>query len=129
MKLNCGPLCQTCEYTHAETRCPYEPNGTDIWAPGDLNKMFKRITSHPQYKKYNPQILSRPRYAKGDTKKTAPYQIGPWVVTLDFLSDLEADQLIALGSNRGYERSSDVGPMRPDGSFEKDVNEGRTSGK
>jgi prolyl 4-hydroxylase len=36
-------------------------------------------------------------------------------------------QLIELGGVEGYERSGDVGAMRPDGTFEQLINEGRTS--
>ena len=43
------------------------------------------------------------------------------------VSDEEADRLIELGGEEGYERSSDVGDEREDGTFEADLNSGRTS--
>jgi prolyl 4-hydroxylase len=64
----------------------------------------------------------------GDTKETADYQLGPWVATLDnFVSAEEAEHLIQLGHDEGYTRSSDVGKMKFDGTFESNVNDGRTS--
>ena len=56
------------------------------------------------------------------------YQIGPWVVVLDdFVTEDECTKLIELGHVEGYKRSSDVGKMKFDGTFESNVNEGRTS--
>jgi prolyl 4-hydroxylase len=82
----------------------------------------------PELVKFEPHVLSRPEYVSGDTKETADYQIGPWVVTLDkFITDEEADRLIQLGADAGYKRSSDVGKLKFDGTFESDVNSGRTS--
>ena len=52
----------------------------------------------------------------------------PWAVVLEnFLSDEEAERLIELGMEEGYERSSDVGEIKYDGSHEQNVNNGRTS--
>ncbi|OEU19820.1 hypothetical protein FRACYDRAFT_224545 [Fragilariopsis cylindrus CCMP1102] len=45
----------------------------------------------------------------------------------NFVNDEEADRLIELGSVEGYVRSTDVGPMKPDGSTEEIVSTGRTS--
>jgi prolyl 4-hydroxylase len=47
---------------------------------------------------------------------------GPWVVTLEnVVSQEEADKLIQLGRDRGYERSTNVGKSKPDGTFESVV--------
>ena len=49
-------------------------------------------------------------------------------MTLDkFVTDDEADRLIELGAEEGYKRSSDVGKVKFDGSFEENFNDGRTS--
>ena len=50
MKLNCGPACfSSCDMLSIEKRCPMdrETIGTDVWSPGDLDKMFRRISSEP----------------------------------------------------------------------------------
>ncbi|MGK3749828.1 MAG: prolyl 4-hydroxylase [Bacillariaceae sp.] len=120
MMTNCGPACQTCEQMSINTRCPMDRDliGPDIWSAGDLNKMFERITAEPFLSQYDVKILSSP-----DT-----YEGGPWVITMDnFVNDEEADRLIELGSIEGYVRSTDVGPMKPDGSTEEIVSTGRTS--
>jgi prolyl 4-hydroxylase len=99
------------------------------WYPGDLQKMFDNIVSNPYYgEKYDITVLSRPYYAKDGTAEASNSQIGPWVMTLDnFLSEEEAERLIALGGAIGYERSTDVGEIEDDGSFERVVSQGRTS--
>jgi prolyl 4-hydroxylase len=78
--------------------------------------MFEKLTAEPYLSKYSVEILSSPE--KG----------GPWVITMEnVVSEVEAARLIELGGVEGYERSSDVGPMRPDGTFEKSFSDGRTS--
>jgi hypothetical protein len=42
-------------------------------------------------------------------------------------SDLEADQLIALGSDLGYERSADVGTEKLDDTYTNHISAGHTS--
>jgi prolyl 4-hydroxylase len=128
MKLMCAPICHTCEYLSVEFRCPVDPDAPIAWQPGDLHKFFVNITTLPEFAPFEPHVLSRPDFVNGDTKETADYQIGPWVVTLDkFINDDEADRLIKLGAEEGYERSSDVGKMKFDGTFEDNINSGRTS--
>ncbi|KAI2510592.1 ShK toxin domain [Fragilaria crotonensis] len=128
MKKDCAPMCQTCEYLSIEFRCPLDPEAPDAWKPGDLNTFFLNITTLPEFAKYEPNILSRPDYVNGDTEETADYKVGPWVVTLEnFVTDEEADRLIQLGADEGYERSSDVGEVKFDGTFDNKVNDGRTS--
>uniref|UniRef100_A0A7S1GNL2 Fe2OG dioxygenase domain-containing protein n=1 Tax=Cyclophora tenuis TaxID=216820 RepID=A0A7S1GNL2_CYCTE len=128
MKINCGPVCQSCDHIGMLTRCPLDPNEPNAWEAGDLNAYFYNLTTHEAYKQYEPKVWSRPSYAGGDTILTADYKIGPWVVTLEnFLTQDEADRMIELGTIEGYERSADTGKINPDGTFGKNVNERRTS--
>jgi prolyl 4-hydroxylase len=128
MKTNCAPICQTCEHLSIEYRCPIDNDAPVAWKPGDVNAFFVNITTLPQFQPYEPNVLSRPDYINGDTEGVANYKIGPWVVLLDnFITDEEADHLIQLGDKEGYERSADVGKLNFDGTFENNVNNGRTS--
>lgn len=128
MKVHCAPVCQSCAMLSIEARCPVDPEAPNIWKPGDVNRFFRTLVGNPDFEKYELHVHSRPDYADGDNETTADYQIGPWVVTFDkFISDEEADRLIELGDTEGYKRSSDVGKMRFDGTFEHNVNNGRTS--
>ncbi len=82
----------------------------------------------PEYQKYEPNILSRPELLPGDTLENATYLVGPWVITLEnFVSPEEAQRFIDIGASVGYARSSDVGELKPDGTYDENVNEGRTS--
>lgn len=45
----------------------------------------------------------------------------------NFITDEEADALIAAGHKKGYARSSDVGVENPDGTHDDEVSDGRTS--
>lgn len=91
--------------------------------------MFETIMSDPFFAQtYEITVLSRPSYVDGDDAANATYQLGPWVLTLDnFMSPEEAETLIALGASTGYERSTDVGAIEDDGSYERLVSPGRTS--
>ena len=129
MTETCAPVCQTCEQLSVESRCPIDlekmPNA---WKPGDLNEFFTNVTTLEEYKKYEPTVLSRPSYLPGDTADTADYKIGPWVVVLEnVLSPSEANHLIKLGENQGYKRSADIGKRNADGTYDKQVSNGRTS--
>ena len=120
MQTNCGPACHTCDLLEIEKRCPMDRDiiGPDVWSTGDLDKMFRRITSEPYTSKYGVNVLSSPETNDG----------GPWVVTMDnFVSDEEAKRLIALGHVEGYERSTDIGDIQPDGTADSVVSKGRTS--
>lgn len=100
----------------------------NAWKPGDLNEMFTNLTTLEKFQKYEPNVLSRPDYLDGDTEETADYEIGPWVVVLEnVVTQKEADRLIELGAVEGYKRSSDVGKLKFDGTYESNVNDGRTS--
>eukprot|EP00980_Cylindrotheca_fusiformis_P013383 scaffold3410_cov141-Cylindrotheca_fusiformis.AAC.26 len=115
MRLNCAPACQSCEMLHIETRCPLDPDAVDALYPGDVNKLFERIAYSPEYKQYEPKIVSKPPE-------------GPWLLMFEnMLSDVEAERLIELGGERGYERSSETGKLQADGTHERKVDPGRTS--
>jgi len=129
MKIQCAPICETCEELSIDVRCPLDlekmPNA---WKPGDLNEFFTNITTLPEYEQYEPNVLSRPDYLEGDSEENADYKVGPWVVVLEnVVSQEEAERLIELGDIEGYKRSSDVGKLKFDGSYESNVNNGRTS--
>jgi prolyl 4-hydroxylase len=77
--------------------------------------MFERIAFSPEYQHYEPVVVSQPPE-------------GPWMIVFEnVISDEEAERLIELGGLQGYERSADVGPEKLDGTFEQNVNSGRTS--
>jgi prolyl 4-hydroxylase len=100
---------------HVDTRCPLDPNAVDAWQPGDLNKMFERVAYEPEYKQYQPVVVSKPPE-------------GPWMIMLEnAISDGEAEKMIQLGGQLGYERSADVGKRKEDGTYTDKVNSGRTS--
>jgi prolyl 4-hydroxylase len=129
MKLQCAPVCGTCEDLSIDNRCPLDlDNMTNAWGPGDLNEFFTNLTKLEKYKQYEPNVLSRPSYVQGDTEESATYKLGPWVVVLENVVRAdEAEKLIELGAVEGYKRSSDVGKRKFDGTFESHVNDGRTS--
>lgn len=111
-----------------EFRCPLDPNAIDAFYPGDIDAMFVNITTLPEYVKYEPKVWSRPNLLPGDTAETAPYKLGPWLVTLEnFVTAEEAKRLIDLGSALGYKRSTNTGPLKFDGTFDSFVDEVRTS--
>ena len=116
MTLQCAPACQTCDQISFEHRCPFDRDAPKAWGPGDLNKMFERLTQDPYYvEKFSPEIHSKPPE-------------GPWVITLDNVTTEEqCSKLIQLGADRGYTRSKDVGEVKFDGSFGSKVQETRTS--
>ena len=96
-----------------EMKCPLDPSMPNAWEPGDLNKMFERLSSEPYLSKYDVKVLSSP--ATG----------GPWVLTMENLvSEEEANRLIELGGELGYARSTDVGVVQADGTLTKEVSEG-----
>jgi len=114
MKLQCAPSCQTCEQLSFDKRCPYNKDAPTALNPGDLNKMFESIVSDERYKE-RLTVFSQP-------------PSGPWIVTLDdFLTPEECQRLIDLGSQRGYERSKDVGKEKFDGTYDSVESKSRTS--
>mmetsp|Transcript_6091 Transcript_6091/g.14766 ORF Transcript_6091/g.14766 Transcript_6091/m.14766 type:complete len:507 (-) Transcript_6091:905-2425(-) len=99
MKFRCGPACLSCEMLDFKHRCPMDREimGPDAWSPGDLDRMFRRLSLEPYKSKYDVNVLSSPDSEEG----------GPWVLTMEnFITDQESERLIELGSNRGYKRST-----------------------
>lgn len=128
MKVNCAPVCFTCEMVHIDTRCVVDPSVGDALYPGDLNRMFERVLADPAMRFLLPKVLSRPYFASGDTPETADYQLGIWLVNFEnFSTAEEADYLVEYGHSEGYKRSADVGEQLEDGTFGDSVNDGRTS--
>jgi len=118
---SCDPHIGASELLDPNVRCGREQLGTQeslAWGPGDLNRMFERIVSAPEFQQYEPKVLSHP----GDENS------GPWVVTLDnFLTDAEVDGLIKGGEMAGFERSTDQGRVNSIGEMEKVQSRSRTS--
>jgi prolyl 4-hydroxylase len=132
MHKNCAPACQVCHLLDVRLRCPILPGNEPVFKPGDLNALFENIVDNAdgkgEYVKYNPKALSRPKLKRDGTPAGGDAIDGPWIVSFEnFISDEEADALIAAGAKRGYERSADVGIELPDGTHEDEVNDGRTS--
>jgi hypothetical protein len=83
------------------------------WQSGDLNKLFQSWTTDPDFKQYEPHVLSSPGGEYGGID-------GPWVVTFDnFFNEKEAEALRKGGQNVGFERSTDQGKMNALGEREK----------
>ena len=123
MQLQCAPSCYSCHLIDFDQRCPYDPKAPIILNPGDLDQLFVNITTSPEMAKYGPLIHSMPHPPKSSTIKA-----GPWVVTLEnFLTDEECQTLIDLGGVEGYQSSQDVGKRKFDGSYDGNINKGRTS--
>lgn len=129
MKVNCPIVCQSCDQLQVENRCPLDPNAVDaLSSPGDLNAIFERILADPTMNQFEPKVLSRPSYAAGDAAENATYILGPWMLQFENMVDeMEAERMIELGGIRGYERSTDVGARREDGTYDASVSSGRTS--
>jgi prolyl 4-hydroxylase len=107
MRKHCAPVCFSCEDLHRESKCLLDPTAKNAWSPGDLNRMFERVTTDPVFEQYTPKVLSRPSFVGNDTNKTADYQLGPWVLLLeDFVSADEIERMIQAGAETGYERST-----------------------
>ena len=103
----------TCHRLIFEERCPWNiTKEFDAWRAGDLNKMFERITTDPEWTNRGVTVHSR----------------DPWVITIDdFTTAEECERLIQLGADVGYERSMDVGELQHDGTYGDSINDGRTS--
>jgi len=111
MHIDCAPACFTCDKATRsfKDRCPMPTVLNDIWKPGDLNRMFEKLTNDTYYReRYHLQVIRRPGMKVDNSWKTT--SDNPWLVQLDdFLSDEECDLLIAHGSRVGYEPSTVLG--------------------
>lgn len=106
MEIQCAPACLSCHKLLFESRCPMPANASDmnIWKPGDLDRMFETIEREFPHA----QVIYKPGMKVNTTGKDAP-----WVIVIDdFLTQEECERLIELGTERGYERSSDVGAKK-----------------
>jgi prolyl 4-hydroxylase len=122
----CAPSCGTCHMLDFKFRCPLNTSEPEALQPGDLHRLFERITGDGFYQQFEPRILSMP--SPSPEQKESGIVDGPWVVVLDkFLSPEECDRLIDLGAIEGYVESADVGRKNFDGTYDKSVNIGRTS--
>lgn len=122
MAEKCAPSCQNCLDLDIRIRCPWDPDQPRALYEGDLDKMFERIVSDPEFARYKPTVLSRPF---DDNEE----EDGPWVVTLDdFISEEECDHLIEAGNIQGYERSTAQAAETSDvGEYISEVTAHRTS--
>jgi prolyl 4-hydroxylase len=99
-----------------------------LWAPGDLNQFFEEVVDNAEgkgdyYKQFKPKALSRPAKRSDGTTVPSVQKDGPWVVLLeDFLTSKEAERLVQIGHNQGYE-----GSLRAITPGQGEVTDGRTS--
>ena len=133
MLTNCAPACRSCDQLDINNRCKYTPEEyPDALRSGDLDRLFYDIVNG-KWDQYGPVIHSAPKdYKRTNSSSTvddSDVKIGgPWVVTFDnFLTDEEADRMIELGYKEGFDRSTDVGQRKFDGTYDKKVSTGRTS--
>ena len=120
MMRRCAPACQTCqdllEYEHRVWEHCQPDRSTDIFQPGDVDRMFERIVEEGEDERspYSVHVLSRPTRKHGTSdieieNDSSSLQIrnGPWIITIDnFITDEECNRLIELGSIEGYGASS-----------------------
>ncbi|KAG7371419.1 2-oxyglutarate/Fe(II) oxygenase [Nitzschia inconspicua] len=109
MEKNCAASCQVCNTVLPdEDLCYYLENGPDVWQPGDLDRMFRRIVQQIQDLGNNQGqvvILSSPD-STNITTEEGDTEPGPWILVIDnFLSVEEMERLIELGKIEGYQRS------------------------
>ena len=149
MQKNCPAACRDCLGVNPKTRCPVDYD-SDIFAPGDINRMFERWleeagqdvntfsrTNLPKGGKHpygelkviaSPYQDMMPLLDEHDKEFAHEFTPVPWVVAIEnFLSDAECNRLIELGGD-DYERSTEYsGEMGLDGSYAFVESEGRTS--
>ena len=136
MLINCGPACASCSQLDINTRCSFTPDEyPDAYGPGDMDDMFYSI-ANGMWDELKPVIHSAPEdYHEKRFHNTSSvmdhsnvFVGGPWIVTFEeFLSEAEADRLVELGYAEGFERSTDVGHKKVDGTHENKISTGRTS--
>lgn len=86
MKVQCAASCRSCEWADPKRRCALDPDAISAVAPGDIEAMFTRAATSPDFAAYEPRVLSR----------------DPWVLVLDrFLSEAEADAIVAVANREG----------------------------
>eukprot|EP00934_Nitzschia_sp_Nitz4_P005962 Nitzschia sp. Nitz4//scaffold296_size27349//7555//8910//NITZ4_008198-RA/size27349-processed-gene-0.29-mRNA-1//-1//CDS//3329546267//5952//frame0 len=101
------------------------------WQPGDLNDLFVSWITDEQFQQFEPKVISSPQpevYGGQIQRSDDPSGSPPWVVVFEnFLSDKEADALIAGGELVGFQRSTDQGRTNSAGEQERVVSTSRTS--
>ena len=111
----CPNACGMCDLkVNRALRCdrkrlkiPTEP----IYEPGDMNRIFKKLATAPEYQKYKPEVLHK----------------DPYIIKFhNFVSDEEIDALRTQTKGK-FERSTDQGEFDEFGKQEKVTSKGRTS--
>jgi hypothetical protein len=133
-----------------QTRCSKPSDGLPAaLQPGELNKMFHRITSSPikgsneteklGYGHYSHDVNNKMEYSvlvhshpgKIDYVVASSIKEGqsPWIITIDnFLSEEECESLIKIGHQQIFQRSIDVGKQNlADGRVYGKMTQRRTS--
>lgn len=110
---------------------------TPTWKPGDLHDLFVSWATKQEFQNFQPRVLSSPQPdvyggqlhpSSTANKRAATHLPPPWVIVFDnFLSDEEADALIAGGEMVGFQRSTDQGKINKLGEQERVVSKTRTS--
>jgi prolyl 4-hydroxylase len=102
---SCAAACMDCSKSSEQAiRCPFDKDEHVLWRKGDLQRMFTRLVTSPDFAIYNPMVASRPLVSPNPKFGGMD---GPWIVVLDnFLSDAECQKLIKLGVNEGFEKAS-----------------------
>ena len=120
MNKKCPAACQTCrDNIHIQPACLRDNYQSVMWdQPGQLNQMFQRVATDPQFQQYSPTVLSSPETTEG-----------PWIITLDdFLTPDECHVLIQHGADQGYDESTTIGDINEDGTYDdEEVPTSRTS--
>ena len=119
MNSDCALACRTCDQLDMKVRCPVELKSEDAIRPGDLEKMFLKITNTSDFSQYQPKTLSKP-------SSDSPEK--PWIIMLDsFLTPEECDAIIEQGEQIGFTRSKVDANARSDGFFDSAITLDRTS--
>ncbi|CAB9525882.1 Prolyl 4-hydroxylase subunit alpha-2 [Seminavis robusta] len=126
--------CQSCnEYSpeldaarliDGSVRCTKENmNITEpVWKPGDLDALFTKWANDPEFKQFQPNVLSSPDQFDANGLPQ------PWVITFDnFFSQEEAQALIEGGRMAGFDRSTNQGKTNDQGEMEMVTSTTRTS--
>ena len=127
MRTDCPVSCNCCEQLLYDFRCPLDPEVPNAWEPGTLHQLFWDLSYGKTKDAYegNLHVWSAPTIgASGHLVADT----APWLVSIEnFLTEHEADTLIALGEGMGYERSDDWAEYMPDGTVQTYFHDGRTS--
>jgi prolyl 4-hydroxylase len=122
----CAATCQVCEELDFNFWCPLDDSKPMVLSkPGDLDNLFQNILDNQQKLQLSIQVLSMPNR---ETSQYPTAQVGPWLLRIEnFLSPLECQELIELGTSLGFTPSSDQGSLQADGTYESIQSTWRTS--